>query len=442
MTAQPSLRPTRRAVLLFASSLPVAFIALAFDANTWAFAFDPALLIIAAIFVDVLAGVPARRLVISIETPARLFVGASDEVAVRVDQAGRARPVDFTMIAEQTGEADRPHAVAARAGADGRATAALTIHARRRGVVDVAAVWLRWRGPLGLAERVIRHPVAQKIDVLPDIRGIHGAALQFFSRDAIGGVKVQQQKGDGSEFEALRDHAAGLDNRFIDWKRSAKHRKLLSKEFRIERNHQIILAFDTGHLMLEPIGAISRLDHAIKSGLLLAWISLRNGDHVGIFGFDARVRQYIPPVRGLPWFTQLQHGTARLSYRAEETNFTLGLAELNARLKRRVLVVLFTEFIDTTTAELLLESMQRTANRHAVIFVTLRDPTLAGIVDAEPADFRAVAESVVTHDLMRDRAIVLERLERMGVHCLDVPVDGLAISLINRYMMIKERGLI
>src|SRR5258708_9981469 len=95
MTAQPSLRPTRRAVLLFASSLPVAFIALAFDANTWAFAFDPALLILAAIFVDVLAGVPARRLVISIETPARLFVGASEEVAVLVGQAGGCPSVPF-----------------------------------------------------------------------------------------------------------------------------------------------------------------------------------------------------------------------------------------------------------------------------------------------------------------------------------------------------------
>ena len=442
MSAQPALRPTLRAVLLFTASLPIAFIALAFDSDTWPFAFDPALLILATIVGDMLASVPASRLVISIETPARLFVGAVGEVEVRVDQNARVRPVEFTMLAEQTGQADRPRPVVAQAGPDGVATAVLNIHARRRGVVDVAAVWLRWRGPLGLAEHVIRHPVAKKIDVLPDVRGIHSAALQFFSRDAIGGVKVQQQKGDGAEFESLRDHAAGLDNRYIDWKRSAKHRKLLSKEFRIERNHQIILAFDTGHLMLEPIGGITRLDHVIKSGLLLAWISLRNSDHVGIFGFDARVRQYIPPFRGLAWFTQLQRGAARLAYRAEETNFTLGLAELNARLKRRALVVLFTEFIDTTTAELLLESMQRTANRHAVIFVTLRDPTLARIVDAQPADFRAVAESVVTHDLMRDRAIVLERLERMGVHCLDVPVDGLAVSLINRYIMIKGKGLI
>ena len=70
--------------------------------------------------------------------------------------------------------------------------------------------------------------------------------------------------------ESLREHSAGLDNRFIDWKRSAKNRKLLSKEFQIERNHQIMFAFDSGRLMLEPINGMARLDHVIKSGLLLA----------------------------------------------------------------------------------------------------------------------------------------------------------------------------
>jgi uncharacterized protein (DUF58 family) len=435
-------RPTLSAVLLFAASFSIAFILLAYNKDSWPFAFDLAFLVLAAMGLDAVLMIPASRLSISVETPARLFVGATGEVVVRVDQTGAPRPIDFGMIAEYRGEVDWPRPVVASPGVDGRTKARLTVQTRRRGSIELDAVWLRWRSPFGLMERVIRQPVSKKIDVLPDIRGIHSAGLQFFSRDAINGVKVQKQTGDGSEFEALRDHAAGLDNRHIDWKRSAKHRKLLSKEFRTERNHHIILAFDTGYLMLEPIAGISRLDHAVKSGLLLAWISLRNGDHVGSFGFDARVRQYIPPSRGLLWFTQLQRGTSRLAYHAEETNFTLGLAELNARLKRRALVVLFTEFVDTTTAELLIESLKRISNRHAVVFVTLRDPMLSQIIDTPPTEFLTVAEAVVTYDLMRDRAIVLERLERMGVHCLDVSVDGLAVGLINRYLMIKERGLI
>ena len=202
------------------------------------------------------------------------------------------------------------------------------------------------------------------------------------------------------------------------------------------------MGFDTGYLMREPIDGIPRLDHAINAGLLLAWISLQSGDLVGTYGFDAAVRHYLRPVRGPSGFARIQRATAELDYHREETNFTLALAELNVRLKRRALVILFTDFVDTVTAELMIDSMQRVASRHVVLFVTLRDPLLDRMVDAAPARFEDVAQAVIAHDFLRDRSIVLERLERLGVHCLDVPSRGLAAGVINRYLRIKQRGLI
>ena len=126
-------------------------------------------------------------------------------------------------------------------------------------------------------------------------------------------------------------------------------------------------------------------------------------------------------VRGVSGFARLQRATAELDYHHQETNFTLGLAELNARLKRRALVILFTDFVDTITAELLIESMQRVANRHLVVFVTQRGSLLQRAVDATPARFADVAQAVIAHDFLRERSIVFERLERLGIHCLDVP---------------------
>ena len=277
---------------------------------------------------------------------------------------------------------------------------------------------------------------------MPNVRGVHGTALQFFVQEAIYGIKAQVQKGEGAEFEALREYSPGQDNRFIDWKHSARHRKLLTKEFRTERNHQVIMAFDTGRLMLEPVDGMARLDHAINAGLVLAWVSLQGGDLVGTYGFDARVRQYMVPVRGISGFSRLQRATAELDYHHQETNFTLGLAELNTRLKRRALVILFTDFVDTITAELLIESMQRVANRHLVVFVTQRGSLLQRAVDATPARFSDVTQAVIAHDFLRERSIVFERLERLGIHCLDVPSRGLPVALINRYLLIKRRGLI
>jgi uncharacterized protein (DUF58 family) len=216
----------------------------------------------------------------------------------------------------------------------------------------------------------------------------------------------------------------------------------VSKEFRTERNHQIILAFDTGYLMVEPVDGLPRLDHAINAGLLLSWISLQGGDFVGLLAFDEMLRQYHQPRRGVSTFPRLQRATAGLDYRHTETNFTLGLAELGSRLRRRALVILFTEFVDTVTAELMIEATQRIARRHVVIFVTLRDAVLHGIADAPPTTFGHVAQSVIAHDFLRDRMTVFERLGRLGVHCLDVPSRSLPIGLINRYLLIKQRGLL
>jgi uncharacterized protein (DUF58 family) len=436
------IRPTLRAVLLFSATVPLALVILAVNPGLWPISLDFGVFVMVLIGIDALLCTRFRDLQVTHAVPARLFIGNEGALHLTIAQEGQTRAVPFEALLEQRGNL-APPAVRRLVGTVAQAASvSLPIVPKRRGEVFVDAVWLRWRGPFALVERTCRVPVGKKIDVLPDVRGISSAAVQFFSREAIDGIKVQQQKGEGAEFESLRDHAAGLDNRFIDWKRSAKHLRLLSKEFRVERNHQIVLAFDTGHLMAEPIEGLPRLDHAIHAGLLLGWISLRSGDYVGSFGFDSQVRQYMQPSRGLPYFIKLQSGSSQLDYRTEETNFTLGLAELNFKLKRRALVVLFTEFIDTTTAELLLESLNRMVNRHAVIFVTLRDPLLPGIIDAQPERFRDLAEAVVAHDLLRDRAVVLERLTRMGVHCLEVPPRGLAVNLVNRYLTIKGRGLL
>ncbi len=308
--------------------------------------------------------------------------------------------------------------------------------------MTLKALWLRWRGPLGLIEQRWRKALDIGIEVVPIIRGLRSAALTLTVRDAQLGIKADRDKGEGSEFETLREHVAGLDNRHIDWKRSARHAKLVSKTFRTERNHPIILAFDTGHLMLEPVAGKTRLDHAIEAGLLLAMVSLRGGDIVGDYAFDAAVRQFHAALGGMPHLARLQESLSRLSYATEETNFTLGFAELDARLKRRSLVVLFTEFADAVTAEMLIEGVARLARRHTVIAVTLQDPAMAEMVAAEPSRFEAVASAVIAQDFLRERRIVLERIGRAGVHVVDVPSANLAVALVDKYLLVKRRDQI
>jgi uncharacterized protein (DUF58 family) len=436
------MMPTARAAFIFAGGVPFALILVAARPDLWSLSFDFGVLVLVAIAIDAMIAFPPRRLTVATKRPGRLFVGESGAFAVEIDPSPYARATHFDIRLEQRGALDESATEQLLLQPGSRAAVSIALTARRRGQVFIDAVWVRWQGPLALARFARRIPVDAVVDVVSNVRGVQNAALQFFSRDAIFGVKVQRQQGDGSEFDALREYVPGLDPRRVDWKRSARHRKLLCKEFDAERNHQIILAFDTGYLMREPINKVARLDHAINAGLVLAWIAMRGGDLVGIYGFDAVVRSYHAPARGLTRFAHVQRATAELDYNAEETNFTLGLAELNIRLKRRALVILFTEFVDTVTAELLIESLDRVKNRHVVVLVTMRDNDLQQTIDAEPSSFEAVAGSVIAQDIQRDRSVVFERLERMGLHCLDVSTAGVTIALVNRYLLIKQRGLI
>jgi uncharacterized protein (DUF58 family) len=436
------IQPTLRAFTIFAIGVPAALFLVIYEPDLWLWSFDWGLFVLVAIGTDLMLAFPRRLLRVTVAAPDSMQVGEHGAVTVTIGETAYPRPARFWLVREQRPSPDPDERAVAVLAPGGAGQARFPLFAQRRGHIHVDAVWLRWRGPLGLVELTRRIEVGRAIDVVPNVRGIRSSVLQFLSREALYGNKVQEQKGEGTEFEALRDYVAGMDSRFIDWKHSARHRRLVSKEFRTERNHQIILAFDTGYLMVEPVDGLPRLDHAINAGLLLSWISLQGGDFVGLLAFDEMLRQYHQPRRGVSTFPRLQRATAGLDYRHTETNFTLGLAELGSRLRRRALVILFTDFVDTVTAELMVEATQRLARRHVVIFVTLRDAVLHGIADAAPTSFGRVAESVIAHDFLRDRMTVFERLGRLGVHCLDVPSRSLPIGLINRYLLIKQRGLL
>lgn len=438
----PRFRPTPRAIALAGGGAPAAWLLVIADPGLWPVAMAYGLGLLLLIGLDAAQAADDRDLRVTVSPPSLLYIGDPDPLRLTAGFAGSRRPTAVTVLCDM-GALLAPQPAQRHVLPPG-ATAAITIdlHPTRRGTGVVDRLWFGWVGPYGLVARRRVVPVAASIAIVPDIRAVQTAAISLHFRDAILGSKPQRQQGDGSDYAALREYAPGLDHRSIDWKQSARHRKLYCKEFQTERNHQIVLALDSGHLMAEPLAGVPRLDHAINAGLLLGHISLRAGDRVGLFGFDSHERLYAEPVGGRDGFTRLQRLSAELDYAPEETNFTLGLTTLLTRLTRRSLVVLITEFVDTVTAALMIETIGRLAARHVVIFVTLRDPGLQAVIDGRPDDDRAVARSVIAADMLRDRRVVQERLRRLGVHCLEAAHDRIGPRLIERYLDLKRQDAI
>jgi len=435
------MHPTRRAILIVVVGTALAAIPALGGGDLWGPWLFFWLLVSMVLALDVVLMPRARDLTLEVEAPDTLFVGEAHPLAVRLRLAGaRATPTWLKLELSPTLATLDETRVSV---SDAEREVTLALSPRRRGPARVEAAWLRYRGRFGMIDRIVRRDLDHDLEVVPSIAGVRRAALEYGSRDSFRmGLRIERFAGDGSEFDSLREFMPGLDHRTIDWKASARHAELLCRQFRAERNRQIVVAIDSGHLMAEPIDGLPRLDHAIHAGLLLAYFSVRAGDKVGLYAFDARPQVFGEPRSGMAAFRAMLALSAGVSYSEQETNFTLGLTDLMGRLTRRSLVVVLTDFVDTVTAELMLDNVERLTRRHLVVFVSLRDPMLDRVAAEEPRHLLALDRAVVAESLLRERERVTARLRRLGVFCVDAAPDRVGVDLLNRYLAIKRREMI
>jgi len=449
------IQPTARALVLASLGLLVALLpALGVPGGgpLWAAAVG---LVVGALAVDLLACPRSGALRVEVEAPAVLHVDvhaavsgrreSAEELAVTLRLPSRHRLAAEVMPELSSHLAPVPSRRLSLPASEGGAGVTVTFPLRslRRGRAAVEEVWVAWAGPLGLVRRTaVTHP-GTRIAVTPDLGRVRRDALENVTqRDALPGQKLERYLGQGTEFHALREWTAGMERRSVDWKASARHTRLLAREVRAERNHQVVVAVDTGRLMGEPLHGVARLDHAIHAALVLAAVGLRSGDRVGLFAFDDQARAYAPPRSGRDTLAALVETAAGLEYSTAETAFTLALTDLARRLRRRSLVVVLTDFVDSVTADLMVDTLERLARRQLVVFVAFRDPVLGELATAEPLRRRDLDRAVVAGALARDRRRVLARLSRAGVHVVDTEPGAMGPALVDRYLDIKRRELI
>jgi uncharacterized protein (DUF58 family) len=432
------LYPTRRALVLFGVG-----IALALLPSIWLPALWPAWMIFAAVVLCLMGvdslGFPSRkRFTVELETPPSVFIGepAEAELLFSFNRPGDRSVEALVDLSELFAPAEKFVGVCPPTGA--RMT--IPLKAVRRGVGVVEALWIRDSGPLRLMERVFRVPLAREVSIVPNVLPARRAALRMMlDRQFFQGMKIERYRGDGTEFESLREYVPGDLMRDVHWRSSGRHRKLLSVQHRAERNHPIVIAVDTGRLMAEPIGGLPKLDRSIEAALLLAFVGLKSGDRVGLFGFAEKPGLILPPEGGVSQFRFIQQASTRLTYSHEETNFTLGLTTLSQKLHRRSLVVVLTDFVDSITAELMLENLARLNRKHLVVVVALRDPLLDTWRRTPPTTVLELNRANAAAAALAERELVLRRLQQLGLQIIDAAPHRIGPELVNRYLDIKRR---
>ncbi|MCW4460090.1 DUF58 domain-containing protein [Sphingomonas sp. BT-65] len=411
--------PTQRAVALVLAAAPLALVLGVVRPDGWLFALFWVFAILVLTFLD---GALAPRL--RDADLATAFPG-SVEVGDKVELVPAGGPA-LRYAAEVSAPLDP-------------AAAPLRYAASRRGTAKVARIWARVAGPLGLAWRQRSRAEDGEVRVLPSLRPVREQGMRQFLRSRQFGTRIRPDSGDGTEFQSLTDFQPGMERRAIDWKASARHFSLLAREFRTERDNSVVFAIDCGRAMSEPVDGLPRIDRAVSAALLAAFVALKSGDQVRLFGFAGRPSADSGSVSGSSGFATLHRTAAAIDYGAEESNFTLSLVTLDQRLQRRSLVILFTEFTDPTSAELMISAAARMLKRHRVLFVLFHDTELDAILDARPEQVDDVIRVNIAHTLIRERRIVIERLKRLGIDVLEANPDDLALTLAERYVRDRER---
>jgi len=432
-----SFYPSRRAVFAVALGIPVSLAAALAAPKLWTAGLAWSLLAMVLVLVDLGLGLLGRRLSVDATLPDVLGVGRDGGANFALSFAR----APATAEVELEGN-DRLTITPRRltlASDTNRMSAAFILAPLRRGEGRLERLWLRWTGPLGLTWVQHVHAIARTVPVIPDVESVREEAVRLFERNNDSGLQVRLDRGRGSEFHALRDFQPGLDPRQMDWKTSARHNKPVVKEFRVEQNQHIVAVLDTGRLMSEPLAGQPRLDRALHAILLLAFVGLKLGDRFRLFAFDSRLRLKSGSVSGVRAFPALQRLAAGLDYSSEETNFTLGLTQLAGDIEHRSVIILFSDFSDTTSAELMLENIAQLLKRHIVLFVVFRDEELESLRRAEPATARDASCSVIADMLLKERDLVLARLRQLGVEIIDAPVARIGAGVISTYLALKQR---
>lgn len=429
--------PTPRAALLL---LPGLLAALAGLGAPWG-PLAVAALDLAALALVVLDGLRAPRpgaLRATRRLAEPLSAFAPNRVTLLLENAG-ARPLRLALAdAPPPGFEAAGHRARLVLAPGAAATLAYDVVPRARGRAAFGDLHARARGPLGLAARDLRVPLAREVAVRPDLRALERAAA---GRAAAPGRPRASGQRDGREFRALRPYLPGDDVRAIDWKGTARRGAPVVREWQPERNQAVWLLLDCGrHLAARLRDGRTKLDHAVDAALALARAARADGDRAGAILFGAEIERVVAPGAGRAPLGPLADALGAAQPRGEEPDYGAAFDALLARQRRRALVVLFTDLADPGASAALLARAARLRRRHLVWIATVVDPDVAGAAaasprDAEEAFVRAAAERLLAE---RERAALL--LAGAGVRVERAPGSALAAAVVARYGEVKARG--
>ncbi|MDT4968299.1 MAG: hypothetical protein QOJ64_3036 [Acidobacteriota bacterium] len=378
------------------------------------------------------------------EFGSRFAVGAETEVRVKVSN-NSSRPITLILKDEYPSEMKLANVRQGQARVQSRATATLIygLTPPKRGRFEFGLTAVRYLSRLGLVWNQIRLGSPIGVKVYPNMRRAREAELRALgARSLVSSHRKTSWRGEGREFESLRDYVRGDELRHIAWTATARRGKLVTRQYQIERDQTIMIALDAGRLMTARIEGETKLDSAVHAALALMSAAGRGGDNAGLVVFGRQIKTFLPPRRGVEHMDATLEALHAIEPEMIEPSYARAFQFIAANCKRRALVVVLTDLVDQEGSRDLLTSLKLLRPRHLPLVVTIGDRDLKAVVRDAPANVRDLFAQSVAEEITHQREAALRMVESQGGLALDVIAAALTPALLETYLRVKERGLL
>lgn len=313
----------------------------------------------------------------------------------------------------------------------------------KRGHYEFGRTAVRYLSRFGLVWCQSELGEPQAVKVYPNMRRAREMELKALGNQSF--IAVQRKavrRGEGREFESMRDYVRGDELRHISWTATARRSKLTTRQYQIERDQTVIIALDAGRLMTGRIDGETKFDTAIHAALALMSACARAGDNAGVVVFGRRVRKYLPPKRGLEHMDAVLEALHDMEPELIEPSYARAFQFISSNLKKRAFVVILTDLVDKDSSRELINSLKLMRPRHLPLVATIGDRDLNAMVSTRPEDIRDVFKQSAAEEIIHQRESALRLVESLGGLALDVTTQTLGPRLLESYLRVKERGLL
>ncbi|HEU5415144.1 MAG TPA: DUF58 domain-containing protein [Candidatus Angelobacter sp.] len=330
-----------------------------------------------------------------------------------------------------------------RTGARNSGSASYTAKPLERGDIKLAGAWLRYQSTAHFAERWAFADLGQTIRVFPDLEQARRHNIYLSRARQIELEKrLIRQRGTGREFESLREYQPGDEFRDICWTATARRGKHVTKLYQVERSQAVWIVMDAGRLLRTRVGELSKLDLSVNAALSVAQIALYSGDRTGLLVYGRKVQQRVGLGRGLGHMRAILEALASAHEEPAEADHLYAASALLQMQKQRSLIVWITDLADTSMTPEVIESASQILSKHLLLFAVIAQTDLLELANKYPENPEQMFEIMAAQELVHRRETLIGRVRGKGALALEISPDALTTVLVNRYLEVKERGLI